>query len=223
MLLLSRPHFLVCLYAYLPLWYIYLSFISLVYLPVSYLLVSYLPVTYLPVSFAVRFKDHPILNERYLLLNLLGKGGFSEVHKVSARCYQPVKLNHLKLTSNTWNITVIHLLGKGIGNIISIILLIIVLLLLRIRICTLYICMFVIPGMFNILTHFSTFLSFRRLIWRNRDMLPVRYINSTRTGTMRKRPTTSSQFFYCCSSVSTFTLPRLCTVDMVYENVRFTQ
>ena len=30
-----------------------------------------------------RFKDHPILNERYLLLNLIGKGGFSEVHKVS--------------------------------------------------------------------------------------------------------------------------------------------
>ena len=29
-----------------------------------------------------RFKDHPILNERYLLLNLIGKGGFSEVHKV---------------------------------------------------------------------------------------------------------------------------------------------
>ncbi|XP_041365414.1 serine/threonine-protein kinase tousled-like 2 isoform X2 [Gigantopelta aegis] len=28
-----------------------------------------------------RFKDHPILNERYLLLNMLGKGGFSEVHK----------------------------------------------------------------------------------------------------------------------------------------------
>ncbi|KAH3720344.1 hypothetical protein DPMN_063241, partial [Dreissena polymorpha] len=28
-----------------------------------------------------RFKDHPILNERYLLLNLIGKGGFSEVHK----------------------------------------------------------------------------------------------------------------------------------------------
>lgn len=28
-----------------------------------------------------RFKDHPTLNERYLLLNLLGKGGFSEVHK----------------------------------------------------------------------------------------------------------------------------------------------
>lgn len=32
---------------------------------------------------ASRFKDHPLLNERYLLLNLLGKGGFSEVHKVS--------------------------------------------------------------------------------------------------------------------------------------------
>ncbi|XP_072029817.1 serine/threonine-protein kinase tousled-like 2 isoform X2 [Amphiura filiformis] len=28
-----------------------------------------------------RFKDHTVLNERYLLLNLLGKGGFSEVHK----------------------------------------------------------------------------------------------------------------------------------------------
>ncbi|KAL4222100.1 Serine/threonine-protein kinase tousled-like 2 [Mactra antiquata] len=28
-----------------------------------------------------RFKDHPTLNERYLLLNLIGKGGFSEVHK----------------------------------------------------------------------------------------------------------------------------------------------
>jgi hypothetical protein len=28
-----------------------------------------------------RFKDHPTLNERYLLLSLIGKGGFSEVHK----------------------------------------------------------------------------------------------------------------------------------------------
>ncbi|KAF6017306.1 TLK2 [Bugula neritina] len=28
-----------------------------------------------------RFKDNPTLNDRYLLLNLLGKGGFSEVHK----------------------------------------------------------------------------------------------------------------------------------------------
>ncbi|KAK6165722.1 hypothetical protein SNE40_022590 [Patella caerulea] len=28
-----------------------------------------------------RFKEHPILAERYLLLSLLGKGGFSEVHK----------------------------------------------------------------------------------------------------------------------------------------------
>jgi tousled-like kinase len=35
-----------------------------------------------------RFKDHPILNERYLLLCLLGKGGFSEVHKVSG--WKPV-------------------------------------------------------------------------------------------------------------------------------------
>jgi len=29
-----------------------------------------------------RFKDHPTLNERYLLLHLLGRGGFSEVYKV---------------------------------------------------------------------------------------------------------------------------------------------
>jgi hypothetical protein len=29
-----------------------------------------------------RFQDHPILNDRYLLLSLIGKGGFSEVHKV---------------------------------------------------------------------------------------------------------------------------------------------
>uniref|UniRef100_A0A336MX79 non-specific serine/threonine protein kinase n=2 Tax=Culicoides sonorensis TaxID=179676 RepID=A0A336MX79_CULSO len=28
-----------------------------------------------------RFNNHPVLNERYLLLMLLGKGGFSEVHK----------------------------------------------------------------------------------------------------------------------------------------------
>lgn len=28
-----------------------------------------------------RFNNHPVLNERYLLLTLLGKGGFSEVHK----------------------------------------------------------------------------------------------------------------------------------------------
>jgi len=29
-----------------------------------------------------RFNNHTVLNERYLLLMLLGKGGFSEVHKV---------------------------------------------------------------------------------------------------------------------------------------------
>lgn len=31
---------------------------------------------------SLRFKDHPTLNERYLLLHLLGRGGFSEVFKV---------------------------------------------------------------------------------------------------------------------------------------------
>lgn len=34
-----------------------------------------------------RFNSHPVLNERYLLLMLLGKGGFSEVHKVTKRCH----------------------------------------------------------------------------------------------------------------------------------------
>ena len=33
--------------------------------------------------FFFRYNNHPMLNERYLLLMLLGKGGFSEVHKVS--------------------------------------------------------------------------------------------------------------------------------------------
>lgn len=34
-----------------------------------------------------RFNSHPVLNERYLLLMLLGKGGFSEVHKVTRHFY----------------------------------------------------------------------------------------------------------------------------------------
>lgn len=33
--------------------------------------------------FPLRFKDHPTLNDRYLLLHLLGRGGFSEVFKVN--------------------------------------------------------------------------------------------------------------------------------------------
>lgn len=35
------------------------------------------------IVFPSRFKDHPTLNERYLLLHLLGRGGFSEVFKVN--------------------------------------------------------------------------------------------------------------------------------------------
>ena len=35
------------------------------------------------VCLCCRFNHHPVLNDRYLLLSLLGKGGFSEVHKVS--------------------------------------------------------------------------------------------------------------------------------------------
>ena len=31
---------------------------------------------------ASRFKAHPTLHERYLLLHMIGRGGFSEVYKV---------------------------------------------------------------------------------------------------------------------------------------------
>lgn len=34
-----------------------------------------------------RFKDHPTLNDRYLLLHLLGRGGFSEVYKVRKKLF----------------------------------------------------------------------------------------------------------------------------------------
>ncbi|CAF1418933.1 unnamed protein product [Adineta steineri] len=45
-----------------------------------------------------RFQDHPILNERYLLLSLIGKGGFSEVHKafcLKEQRYVAVKVHQL--------------------------------------------------------------------------------------------------------------------------------
>ncbi|XP_064613598.1 serine/threonine-protein kinase tousled-like 2 [Liolophura sinensis] len=45
-----------------------------------------------------RFKDHQILNERYLLLKLLGKGGFSEVHKgfdIKEQRYVACKIHQL--------------------------------------------------------------------------------------------------------------------------------
>lgn len=38
-----------------------------------------------------RFKDHPTLNDRYLLLHLLGRGGFSEVYKVRSTLFFSVK------------------------------------------------------------------------------------------------------------------------------------
>ncbi len=31
-----------------------------------------------------RFKTHPTLHDRYLLLHMIGRGGFSEVYKVSS-------------------------------------------------------------------------------------------------------------------------------------------
>ncbi|CAF1660906.1 unnamed protein product, partial [Adineta ricciae] len=45
-----------------------------------------------------RFQDHPILNNRYLLLTLIGKGGFSEVHKafcLKEQRYVAVKVHQL--------------------------------------------------------------------------------------------------------------------------------
>ncbi|CAG0912418.1 unnamed protein product [Notodromas monacha] len=45
-----------------------------------------------------RFKDHPVLCDRYLLLMLLGKGGFSEVHKVRV-CLRKKKSAVLILTN----------------------------------------------------------------------------------------------------------------------------
>ncbi|CAF2881028.1 unnamed protein product [Rotaria sp. Silwood2] len=45
-----------------------------------------------------RFQDHPVLNDRYLLLSLIGKGGFSEVHKafcLKEQRYVAVKVHQL--------------------------------------------------------------------------------------------------------------------------------
>ncbi|XP_030637062.1 serine/threonine-protein kinase tousled-like 1-B isoform X1 [Chanos chanos] len=45
-----------------------------------------------------QFKDHPTLNERYLLLHLLGRGGFSEVYKafdLMEQRYAAVKIHQL--------------------------------------------------------------------------------------------------------------------------------
>ena len=41
------------------------------------------PQQFLFIFLSFRFQDHPVLNDRYLLLSLIGKGGFSEVHKVN--------------------------------------------------------------------------------------------------------------------------------------------
>ncbi|XP_030019381.1 serine/threonine-protein kinase tousled-like 2 isoform X1 [Sphaeramia orbicularis] len=45
-----------------------------------------------------QFKDHPTLNDRYLLLHLLGKGGFSEVYKafdLTEQRYVAIKIHQL--------------------------------------------------------------------------------------------------------------------------------
>ncbi|XP_042199131.1 serine/threonine-protein kinase tousled-like 2 isoform X2 [Callorhinchus milii] len=48
-----------------------------------------------------QFKDHPTLNDRYLLLHLLGRGGFSEVYKafdLQEQRYVAVKIHQLNKT-----------------------------------------------------------------------------------------------------------------------------
>lgn len=49
----------------------------------------------LKIILSLRFKDHPTLNERYLLLHLLGRGGFSEVFKVMIQqpCVNSIQSN----------------------------------------------------------------------------------------------------------------------------------
>jgi len=37
-----------------------------------------------------RFKDNPVLAQRYLLLRLLGKGGFSEVFQVRPAAFKSI-------------------------------------------------------------------------------------------------------------------------------------
>ena len=49
------------------------------------------------VVLTLRFKDHPTLNDRYLLLHLIGRGGFSEVFKVRMCRYLASSLQALVL------------------------------------------------------------------------------------------------------------------------------
>ena len=42
-----------------------------------------------------RFNNFPVLNSRYALLNLLGKGGFSEVYKVRTLIDNYILLNNI--------------------------------------------------------------------------------------------------------------------------------
>ena len=57
------------------------------------------------ILFLCRFKDHPTLNNRYLLLNLLGKGGFSEVYKVTTiRDFRKIRQTSAHVTH--WSETV---------------------------------------------------------------------------------------------------------------------
>ena len=44
-----------------------------------------------------RFRDNPVLNGRYLLLRMLGKGGFSEVFQVRRIILAQLLVVHLRL------------------------------------------------------------------------------------------------------------------------------
>ena len=57
-----------------------------------------------------RFCRHPLLNNRYLIMMLLGKGGFSEV---SSTLMQFESLAYLKTHFRTATLTIMRFLGKG--------------------------------------------------------------------------------------------------------------
>lgn len=58
-------------------------------------------IRYVLFVFSFRFQDHPVLNDRYLLLSLIGKGGFSEVHKVKIFRMKKTKLTEFIVFSRS--------------------------------------------------------------------------------------------------------------------------
>ncbi|XP_031229063.1 serine/threonine-protein kinase tousled-like 1 [Mastomys coucha] len=70
-----------------------------------------------------QFKDHPTLNERYLLLHLLGRGGFSEVYKafdLYEQRYAAVKIHQLnkswRMDDDSYGVDGMDLTSQGAGT-----------------------------------------------------------------------------------------------------------